>query len=445
MNLFTSNTKLFKIILGPLAAIMALVMTFTANVFYKPGVMDMPVAPDDFTPIIRFTVASDVHLKDEGGEAEAYRLGLMIRSSYNIAENSSPYTNLDGIAFCGDLTDQGTLTQLQKFKDICDANFEGPTKNLTVLGNHEYKYDSPNTVANFENIVGLPTQFHTVINGIHFIGVSPDRDGSGYTVETQRWLYKQLKEAVAESSDNPIFVFQHHHVWGTVYGSLNWGSLDLTAVLSQFPQVIDFSGHSHYPMNDPVSIWQGAFTALGTATLSYFEMEYFPLTGGQYPSSRNAAQIYVVEVDAKGATKIRCYDLLASQFIGETYYIATPADKTTFAYSPKNRIAKSTHPTFAADAKITPTKTEDGSYSIHFPAATDSIVVRQYEVIVAKQWGGIAWRKTHFSDYFFTPIPTEHNINIGHLESGQTYTATITAANAYYLPSKPISVTFTAE
>lgn len=445
MDLFNGKTKILKFILGPLAAVMALVMAFTSNIFYKPGVMDMPVAPDDFTPIIRFTVASDVHLKDEGGEAEAYRLGLMIRSSYDIAENSSSYTNLDSVVFCGDITDHGSLTQLQKFKDICDENLRSTTKNMTVLGNHEFGYDRPNTVANFENIVGLPAQFHTVINGVHFIGLIPDRDGGGYTVETQKWLYNQLKEASEENPDNPIFVLQHHHVFGTVYGSLSWGSVDLNVVLSQFPQVIDFSGHSHYPMNDPVSIWQGAFTALGTSTLSYYEMEYFPLTGGQYPSSRNAAQMYVVEVDARGATRIRIFDLLASQFIGETYYIATPADKTTFAYSPKNRIAKSTHPTFAADAKITPEKTQDGSYSIHFPAATDSIVVRQYEVIVAKQWGGIAFRTTHFSDYFFTPIPTEHNINIGHLESGQTYTATITAANAYYLPSKPLQVTFTAE
>lgn len=446
MSFFTGNAKIFKIILGPLAAVMALVMAFTTNIFYKPGVMDMPVVPDDFTPVIRFTVASDVHLKDEGGESEANRLGLMIRSSYAIAENSDSYTNLDAVAFAGDLTDRGTLTQLQKFKDICDANLKGATQNLPILGNHEFGYDRPNTVANFENVLGLPAQFNTVINGFHFIGLIPDRDGGGYTVETQKWLHKQLKEAAAENPDNPIFVFQHHHVWGTVYGSLSWGSLDLNAVLSQFPQVIDFSGHSHYPANDPVSIWQGAFTALGTSTLSYYEMEYFPLTGGQFPEgNRNAAQMYVVEVDARGATRIRIYDLLADQFVGETYYIATPADKTTFAYSTKNRIAKSSHPTFSAGATITPAKTGDGSYSIHFPAASDDMVVRQYEVVVTQRWGGIAFRTTHFSDYFYTPMPTEYDVNIGQLKSGKTYTATIIAANAYYMPSKPIKVTFTAE
>lgn len=55
---------------------MALIRTFAANIFYNPGVMDMPVVPDDFIPVIRFTVASDVHLKDEGGDQEPHRAAV---------------------------------------------------------------------------------------------------------------------------------------------------------------------------------------------------------------------------------------------------------------------------------------------------------------------------------------------------------------------------------
>lgn len=185
MNIITAYTKLLKIVLAPLAVLMALLMTFTSNIFYKPGVMDMPIVPSDFTPVLRFTVASDVHLKDEGGEAEAERLGLMLRTGHALAESSYPYNKLDAVAFAGDMTDHGSPTQLQQFKDICDANLKPPTKNLTVLGNHEFSYDTTNTVANFEQIVGLPAQFHRVINGVHFIGLIPDKGGSGYSLETQ--------------------------------------------------------------------------------------------------------------------------------------------------------------------------------------------------------------------------------------------------------------------
>jgi len=445
MSFFTGNAKLFKIIMGPLAALMALAMTFTSNIFYKPGVMDMPVAPENFTPVVRFTVTSDVHLKDSGGEAESTRLGLMIRSSYAIAESSS-YNKLDAVAFSGDLTDSGTPTQLGQFKTICDANLKGTTQNLAVIGNHEFSYDKANTLANFESIVGLPYRYNKVINGVHFIGMAPDNGGSGYTLETQIWLNKQLKDAVADNPANPIFVFQHHHIFGTVYGSLSWGNPDLNAVLSQYPQVVDFSGHSHYPANDPASIWQGAFTALGTATLSYFEMEYFPLTGGQFPAgNRNAAQMYVVEVDAHGATRIRTFDLLANQFIGETYYITTPSDKTTFAYNTENRRDKDNSPAFAAGAKLTAAKTADGSYSIHFPAAKDDIIVRQYEIEVNQKLGPVVFKTTHLSDYYYTPMPTAYDINVGQLTSGKTYIARVVAANAYYKLSKPITLTFTAE
>lgn len=446
MSVLPTVSKLLKVVTSSLSVVLAAILAFVGNIFFSAGVMDMPEIPSTFTPIVRFTVASDVHLKDSGGEAEAYRLGLMIRSSYKIAENSPGYKALDAISFVGDLTDRGTPTTLQKFKDICDDNFKTGIENLTVLGNHEFGHDKENTIANYESIVGLPYRFHKVINGVHFIGVSPDRGGSGYTVATQVWLDKQLKAAVADNPDNPIFVFQHHHIWGTVYGSLSWGNIDLNAVLSQYPQVIDFSGHSHYPLEDPRSLWQGAFTALGTSTLSYFEMEHFPLTGGQFPEgNRNAAQMWVVEVDAQGAVLLRGYDLLSDQFIGDPYYIATPADKTTFAYNTRNGRAKSEAPVFADDAQLTAVKNDDGTYAVKFPAADHAQIVRQYEIIVTQRFGGIAFRKTHLSDYYYYPRPTDYTIPVGELKAGKTYTATVVAFDAYYKPSKPITLTFTAQ
>ncbi len=351
-----------------------------------------------------------------------------------------------GVAFAGDITDGGTPTQLQQFKDICDANIKGATKNLAVIGNHEFSFDKANTIKNYESIVKLPHRYHEVINGVHFIGMAPDKDGSGYSPDTQTWLKTQLKAAVAANPKNPIFVFQHHHLWGTVYGSLSWGNIDLNAILSQYPQVVDFSGHSHYPINDPASLWQGAFTALGTGTLSYFEMENYPLGGGQFPAgNHNAAQMYVVEVDANGATRIRGFDLLANQFIGETYYFSAPSDKKTFAYTTKNRLAKSANPAFAAGAKLTASKTADGSYSINFPAATDDLIVRQYDILVTQNTGKVAFKDSHLSDYYYTPMPTEYNINVGKLESGKTYTAAVVALDAFFMLSKSLTVTFIAE
>jgi hypothetical protein len=111
----------------------------------------------------------------------------------------------------------------------------------------------------------------------------------------------------------------------------------------------------------------------------------------------------------------------------------------------ENRRDKSEKPVFTTDAKITATKTADGSYSINFPAATDDIIVRQYEIEVNQKLGPVAFKTTHLSDYYYTPMPTEYDINVGQLTSGKTYVARVVAADAYYMLSKPITLTFTAE
>lgn len=54
-----------------------------------------------------------------------------------------------------------------------------------------------------------------------------------------------------------------------MYGEGAWGQDTGVSVkaLSQFPNAISFSGHSHTTLVDERSIWQGAFTSVGTASL----------------------------------------------------------------------------------------------------------------------------------------------------------------------------------
>jgi hypothetical protein len=83
-----------------------------------------------------------------------------------------------------------------------------------------------------------------------------------------------------------------------VYGSINWGEDDIIAILNDYPQVIDFSGHSHAPINDPRSIHQKYITSLNTGSLSYFELDEFDLMYGTVPpDAKQCAQFYIVEVN----------------------------------------------------------------------------------------------------------------------------------------------------
>ena len=80
-----------------------------------------------------------------------------------------------------------------------------------------------------------------------------------------------------------FFHVQHPHVKGTVYGGNVWGQDNGAsfAALSKYPQAVSFSGHSHTPLENEQSIWQGAFTAVGTASLRYISISSYRST--QFP------------------------------------------------------------------------------------------------------------------------------------------------------------------
>jgi hypothetical protein len=70
MSVLPTVSKLLKVVTSSLSVVLAAILAFVGNIFFSAGVMDMPEIPSPFTPIVRFTVASDVHLKDSGGEAK---------------------------------------------------------------------------------------------------------------------------------------------------------------------------------------------------------------------------------------------------------------------------------------------------------------------------------------------------------------------------------------
>ena len=82
----------------------------------------------------------------------------------------------------------------------------------------------------------------------------------GYYSDKQiNWLKEEMAKAQKDDPEKPIFIFLHQHIKETVYGSHEWGTQDsakINAVLKEYPQVITFSGHSHYPLDDPRSIHQ---------------------------------------------------------------------------------------------------------------------------------------------------------------------------------------------
>lgn len=420
------------------AGVMAFVtLAINPTSLYKP----LPETPSDFTPVLRFAVASDVHISEDEAAVERTRLAQFINKAYNLAEASSTgYKKLDAIAFAGDFTNKGLDTEAQAFNKICKENVRPGTQLLNVLGNHDLHYDGDTALTRFESILDAPLNYHVVLNGFHFIGVSYSTK-TNYSAEgVNTWLNEQLKQAVADDATKPVFVFQHPHPFGTVYGSVNWGDLTTAMIYNRYSQAVVFSGHSHYPINDPRSLWQGSYTSVGTGTLSYFEMEK-DLFAGQFPDGyRDAAQFRVIEVDKDGNTRVLSYDLLTDSYFGMDYYLTGFNKKSGFAYTYHNMKHMDTAPGFALDAYVQAYADENGSVHLSFPAAQDEFIVHDYKIDITDSHGLPVWSNSIMSHYYLNQYgDTEHLcIESPALKNG-SYKVTVRAQNAYGAASKPIT------
>ena len=66
--------------------------------------------------------------------------------------------------------------------------------------------------------------------------------------------------------------------------------------LKPYPQVITFSGHTHYPLDDPRIIHQEDFTSIGTSTGAYLWLDAGRIQGEVPEGADFLNQALVVEV-----------------------------------------------------------------------------------------------------------------------------------------------------
>ncbi len=325
-----------------------------------------------FTPALRFAVCADIHLQTAGDEY-ARRLQAFVRLAQSAAREDAVFPGLDAVLFAGDLTDHGTAAQYDAFFQTVNEVLPFGTRPLYLLAkNHDMWSEGRNGpktgFAFFSAHSQQPTDLHTVINGYHFILLSTARDEGVYYAPYQReWLSRELRAAAADAPGKPIFAAHHEPVTGTVYGSSltdGWGNDYFTDIFETFPQVVHFSGHSHYPLNDPRSVWQGAFTAVGAGALSYAELTVDGVRKIHPAGYERIAQGWLVEADAAGRLRLRGLDALS----GKTqcaYVMNAPSGTLALSQgTPECGCA----PCFGADAALS-VAVRDGAASVTFPAA----------------------------------------------------------------------------
>ena len=401
----------------------------------------IPGAPDDFTPTVRMVVFTDSHNRNEV-VADA------IDTSYELFDSDPVYQGVDAFFGLGDFSSVGDEGDYVNFVNTLKEHVREETTLVNIHGNHEFKNDNYDEY--FRKYFGHDPNTVTDVKGFSCIAFSGTRSATEWTFtpSSLAWLDKAISEAEKKNDSKAIFVFQHPHPWGTVYGSTTWGDPQLNIIFAKHPGIVDFSGHSHFPANDPRSIFQSTYTAVGCGSMERFELEkdYIP---GQHPDGVDpAAQMNVVEADDDGSVRIRVYDLFSDRFVNDVY-IDDANDRSTFNYTYKNRKANDKAPVFRPDTKATACKNEGGEWVISFDEAqaAEGYIVHNYDVTITDSNGKKLVCEKFVNDYYVFDDDDTADFRIGSdtLSSGGEYTLTVRAESAYHKRSETLKLTFTAQ
>lgn len=360
---------------------------------------------------------SKPYLKEEQsltkGDGKSIRVGIISDSQLPGDGKPSKWTDrvekalelvkknkADVLIYAGDFTDVGTKKAWKSFQEKYKKVFsDQDIVPVFVMGNHDHwlpplnkGFDIPTPAKmqkRFMKYTGEHPFSHKVVNGYHFIGWSSENGSYDKSYTNTDWARKEIESAIKQSPDKPVFVITHLNPENSVYGSDEWGNSDIYSVLKDYPQVISFSGHSHYSLLDERSIYQGEFTAINTQSIDYIELESGKFNGSvpcdAYGESiaDEVPAIMMMYAD-EGGVKIDRLNAVTGEKIKDSWIINDPCDKASFTYTEEKRKAENKAPWFEADAygEIYETVSSKGKpiTNVVFTAAKDDDFVHSYAI-----------------------------------------------------------------
>lgn len=264
-------------------------------------------------PNLQVAVISDTHI-----DLDIPKFTNKFENAMDDLKTVAP--SYDVIAVNGDMTDFGRVNEYNVFNSILKAKKIPTAEEFMVIGNHEWLESQLHPSISDEvlkkrflskmNVSNL--YYDKWIKGYHFITIAgeksentmiaeygaSERDSAYISDQQFQWLETTL--SMNADSSKPIFVFFHQPISNTVYGSEWSAGLEdkkILALLRKFPQVILFTGHSHYPINEPKSIYQDGITMANTSSVAY---TYTPTGKENYTQSQGyLVNVYDNKVEIK--------------------------------------------------------------------------------------------------------------------------------------------------
>jgi 3',5'-cyclic AMP phosphodiesterase CpdA len=383
-------------------------------------------------PLLVFPVISDIHMNAKSDQTfEKFKTTLK--------QLNDLVPRQDAFVIVGDLTDNGLMPEYEKFKSAYHAHKQKNAASLIAIGNHDYWNDLSVADAQKRYLeeTGMSSiYYHQVIKGFHFIVLGTE-DGvteGTFSVKQIQWLSEKLKQANADDPKKPIFVFHHQPIKDTIYGS-EWGFTEnrdlFYDTLKLYPQAITFSGHTHYPLDDPKIIHQKDFTTIGTSTGAYLWLDAGRIQGEVPEGADILNQALVVEV-YENKVLIKPRDIHNNDWTREPFEISYPASKDKFKYTEARRDKKAPFFTREAMLSVVNDLTTATSLSIMFTQAKDNLLVHDYKIIVKNmETKEVAKEYLAFSEFYKDPMPNPLTLKLEGLSPNTTYEIEVQALDAY--------------
>ena len=404
-----------------------------------------------------FAVISDIHIGTNDGDNQTYR--ARYRRWLKTMGLHDP--QIRHLFIIGDLANNCLAWQYDTIVKIFkDPNLIPQDIKVTFIrGNHDNIRSDGASL--FTSKIGQPYNQYQEIDGYPFISIgctSSQYRYHGYSSETpcydaatMQFLSESLADANEKYPGKPIFVFQHVLPKNTIVGSYDTDlaaySQGLDELFTKYPQVVDFSGHTHLAIGDPHQIFQLSYTAVNDGSNKHDSY------GTNWPGFHQVGANQEVDYDAlteglfchfdkDGNFHMERWNTARGVNYQRDWVLRPPFDGTNFEYKSRTGGAA---PKWPAGASLTVTQVTSDSVVVTFPQAIDDDVIYRYLINVTNSTGTNVINTINQNSLISwgPDMPSHISIPIGGLPSNTALTVTVQGRDAYNQVTSTLSNTFT--
>ena len=414
---------------------------------------------------LRVGILSDVHLGYHWDkEVQTPRFKKALTAFKNMG--------VDAIVISGDLQDvdgEGTMEEQKAWMaEFAATWFEvfpagSGVEPVFIYGNHDVDLIAakywPSSLGEYADA------FIKEVKGYQFVGVNNGKEDLAVVDE-------YIAQAAAASEGKPFFYVQHCPLYETVAYSDYYSAYSQSfrgaghQNLKNYSNAVAFHGHTHVPLTDERSIWQGddwsegKYTAINAATLNYAgpyarvsetNTTIVDVNGRDIPHTQTQQGMYMTVSGSEVTIDRYSFYEDAPVKIGATWSFDA-CDENDRPYTYDGRYAAAAAPVFAEGAAITVDNVTENSVTVSFPAASLSTdgngdMIQSYLAeVVDPVTGKVVASNAILTEYHIdnsTRFADSYIVCVTGLEQGRTYNVNVYAREFFQKKSAPLTETVT--